>query len=86
MTLSKSRHMKRLDMSNKDISYVEPELLASAVSRLEEVDLRYTILTPQQATSLCLALRERSHMKKLDISYRDLSSVEPGLLQDSRLE
>ena len=58
-----------------DISSVHPQLLAKAVLKLEEVELRETLLTPQQATAICTALKGNSKTKVLDMStYNKMSS------------
>ena len=60
---------------------MKANLLASAMSRLEEVGLSNTSLTNKQIKTLLTAInKEDSKLKKLDISHSDLDSAKPSLL------
>ena len=75
--------LKSLKLAGTDLSSMEPDLLARAVSRLEQVDLRATGLTGQQAEAILTAVRAAdSQLRTLDLAGNDLSSVEPGLLAE----
>ena len=78
---AKETALKRLDISGNDLSGVDSKLLANAVNTVEEVKIMQTHLTVHQVeaimTSIC---NGHSLLKKLDISYNDLSSVNPGLM------
>jgi len=63
-----------------DLSSVDPELLAQAVTQLEEVWLQRTSLTPQQVTAICTAMTGNSQLKTLHLSFNNLSSVDAGIL------
>jgi len=63
-----------------DLSSVDPELLAQAVTQLEEVWLQRTSLTPQQVTAICTAMTGNSQLKTLDLSGNNLSSVDADIL------
>jgi len=63
-----------------DLSSVDPELLAQAVTQLEEVWLQRTSLTPQQVTAICTAMTGNSQLKTLDLRANNLSLVDAGLL------
>ena len=59
---------------------MEPGLLAGAIRKLESLNVESVQLTAQQTQSILEAINEDSQLKSLDISWNDLSSVEPGLL------
>jgi len=61
-------------------SSVDPELLAQAVTQLEEVMLWYSYLTPQQVTAICTAMTGNSQLKTLHLSDINLSTVDAGIL------
>ena len=48
--------LRRLDLSNNDLSEVNPEVLVRTVTYLERVSLMWACLTTGQATALCSAL------------------------------
>ena len=83
--LKDNTHLKSLQLGDVDLSRVEPELLAGAVAKLEEVNLSNTSLTNLQARALCQVLKENSHLKMMDLRGNKLSGVEAGLMEDSRL-
>ena len=72
--------LKYLDISNVNISSVEPRLLAGKVKVLETLKVRGTQLTTEQIETILAAISEDSRLKSLDISWNNLSSVKPGLL------
>merc|ERR1719509_190870 len=65
---------------NTNLSSVDPELLAQAVTQLEEVELVDTDLTPQQVTAICTAMSGNSMLKALDLSDNNLSLVDATIL------
>ena len=78
-----ARHpgLRRLDMALGDLSLVQPELLAGALSRLEEVKMPSSGLTTLQAEALVTAVCEGGWMlKRLDFLGTNLSTVDARLL------
>ena len=47
-----SSTLRKLNLGNNNLSLVEPGLLARAVNRLEEVDIRHTLLTKEQVEAI----------------------------------
>ena len=78
--LAQGVRLKRLNLFQCDVSSVVPELLARAVTNLEEVTLWHSRLTTQQVEAVFRALASSSALRRLDISYNNLSSVEAGVL------
>ena len=72
--------LKCVNLHNNNLSSVQPELLASAVSKVAEVDLWNTSLTTQQVTVLCQVLSGTCPLESLNLSGNNLSGVEPDLL------
>ena len=72
--------LRILDMTGNKLSQLEPQLLASAVSKLQEVRLVRTSLTMEQASALCLAKDEQTCLRSLDLSNNNLSAVLPEVL------
>jgi len=64
-----------------DLSHVEPETIARAAVKLEEVNLCYTQLRTEQITSFLTTIaQEDTKLKKLNLWGNNLSDVEPELL------
>jgi len=59
--------LKTLRVCGNDLSTVEADVLAQAVTKVEEVDMSNCGLTPQQVTALCRAMEGNSKLKKLRI-------------------
>ena len=73
--------LKKLNLSELDVSPVSPCLLANAVILLEEICLWESNLNKKQVEALITSISsENLRLKKLDLQTNDLSSVEPGLL------
>jgi len=72
--------LRKLNLSYTNLSLVEPGLLSQAVTRLGEVDLSFTDLTPPQAEALFGALSTTSQLKVLKISGSNLSTVDPDMM------
>jgi len=77
-TLVRRPGLKEMRVQSTDLSAVDPELLAQAVTQLEEVV--HTRLTPQQVTAICTAMTGNSRLKTLYLLKNNLSSVDAGLL------
>jgi len=85
--MSGNSNLKKLNLSNNLLNWdqsempiVDANILAQAVSKLEEVGLQYTTMNLQQVEAIFAALNTSSHLKVLDITGNDLSSVDPDVL------
>jgi len=72
--------LKKLNLSQNNLSSVDANILAKAVTQLEEVGIGFTHLTPHQVGAILTALDTSGHIKKLWISHSNLSSVDPDML------
>jgi len=75
-----SYRLKTLDLSYNDLSSVDANILAQAVTKLEEVGLRETKMTHKQKKAIFAALDTTSHLKILRIGDTSLSCVDPDVL------
>jgi len=72
--------LRRLHISGNNLTFVEPELMASAISQLEKVHIG-NCLTNQQAVSLFLLLQSNcSKLRTLHIFGTDLCPLEPQVV------
>ena len=84
--ISGDTKLRNLDIVYNNLSTVTPELLATAVSNLETVNIRNTRITDQQWKAVFTALCGNSKLRNLHIGYNiggnyiNLTSVMPGLL------
>ena len=78
--VSEESTMIELDISDNDLSGVDPELLAKAVNNLTTLYIENTNLTLQQTEAILTAVSEGSKMIKLNIVENNMSGVDPGLL------
>ena len=79
--MARTSVMKKFDIKiGWDLSSVNPNVLASALVRLEEVSLSGTSITHDQAVALCREISQNSQLKKLVLDYIDFSSVDPEVL------
>ena len=78
--ISEEYKLTNLDISNNDLSVMEPELIASAVSRVDTLNISSTNLRPEQSQAIFTAISEGYKLTNLDFSYNDLSLLEPELL------
>ena len=85
--------LREIDANGTDLSGVEASLLARAVTGMEDVDIEDTQLTGQQVDAVLTATATASRfhrfgckddiryrLKKLDISFNNLSTMEPGMM------
>jgi hypothetical protein len=74
--------LRKLNIRGANFSQVTPDLLARAVTKLKEVDMRYTHLTKQQVEAILTAVvtKDSLPLRKLDMTGADLSEVAPDLL------
>ena len=75
-----SYRLKMLDLSYNDLSSVDANILAQAVTKLEELGLEETKMTRKQKKAIFAALDTTSHMKILRIGDTSLSCVDPDVL------
>ena len=80
-SVSEGSKLTELDISCNDLSGLDPGLLARAVTKLETLEVIGTKLTQQQAVAILTTVSEGSKLTKLDISWDNLSGVDPGLLR-----
>ena len=59
--------LKKLDISNNDLSNVDASLLASAVNRLEEVEMNHTKLTVEQGEAILTQSLVKTSLRRLQI-------------------
>ena len=78
--VSEGNRLTKLSISHNDLSGIEPELLAKAVTKLEFLNVINTKLTQQQVVAIFTALSEENKLTELFISENDLSQVDPELL------
>jgi len=69
--------LKTLELTGSDLSRVDAEILAKAITKLEEVELVNTQMTPQQVEAIFAALNGPTQLKRLIISANNLSTVDP---------
>jgi len=72
--------LNTLNLSDCDLSSVDPETLARVVAKLEEVALAYTDLSNQQCKAIFNCAAGDSKLKNLDLAHCDLSSVDSETL------
>ena len=72
-----SSTLRKLNLGNNKLSLVEPWLLARAVNRLEEVDIRHTLLTKEQVEAILSQSLVKTSLKRLV-----LGRVSGGVEQD----
>ena len=84
--------LKKLEISNNNMSKVDPGLLARAVNRLEEVDMYRTQLTFKQAEAILTQSLVKTSLRKLEFSEdwnsfpdNDPEDVDEDLVARARL-
>ena len=80
--MARTSVMKKFDLSLDwvDLSSVNPNVLATALVRLEEVSPLGIRITHEQAVALCREISQNSQLKKLVLYSIDFSSVDPDVL------
>lgn len=73
-------NIRSLDLSMNNLSEVNPDMFALAVSKLEVVTIHDTRLTPDQADAIFSAINEDSKLKSLNVADNYLSSLDIDLL------
>ena len=72
-----------LHISYCNLSTIDPAHLTKVLLRLQEVSVMYSSLTPLQLDSLFLSIIHGSSLVTVDLSYNDLSSVDPEILAEA---
>ena len=72
--------LKGISMTKINVSEVDHELLANALSKLEWVDISQTEMTNQQKETFFSFLGKSNQVTDLNLTYLDVSSVNPTLL------
>ena len=87
LVLAKERPLQHLDLDSNKPKQVKPELLVTAISKLESVTLRGLSLGTDQLTSLYRMVAEKrsGRLKKLGLSFNDQSSVPQSLIDQAKL-
>ena len=75
--------LERLHISYCNLATIDPAHLAKVLSSIQEVAVMYSSLTPLQLRTLFLCIIQGSTLLKVDLSYNDLSSVDPDLLAEA---
>ena len=82
-TILDNTKLKRLHIVNNNLSSADPQLLARAVSNIEDVQLENTEVTTEQATKMVKALAtDQSKTKVLNLANNNLASVDPQLMTE----
>ena len=78
--MKENSQLKSLHLGWNNLSSVEPELLASGLSKCENLNVWNTKLTTEQVTALYKVLKMNNPLKCLNLEGNSLSGVEPHLL------
>ena len=79
-SLSPSSKLKRLSLASLPLSSLPPALISSSLLHLEEVDLSCTDLTEEQLSALLDSQSFPGNLRRLLLSFSDLSSLPPTTL------
>ena len=85
VSLSPRLVVRKLNMCGQDMSEVSADTIATAVCRLEDVNLRSCDLTPMQLNLLFRTISQghKIRIRRLDLTFNDLSEVDPCVLASS---
>ena len=72
--------LRKINFFNMNLFFLEPGLLARAVVKLEDVQLGVSPVSIQQAEAIMRALIVQTKLRRLQVSFNNISSLEPGLL------
>ena len=78
--LSKNNNLQSLNLFNTNLFAVRPQPLAQAVTHVHQVTLWSCQLTPKHSEAIFRAMTSSSKLRKLDLSYNNLSTVNPNVL------
>lgn len=78
--VSEGTNMANLDLSDNDLTSVDPGLMARAVTRLKTLNVRGTYLAPRVIEDILATVAEGSSLAHLDLSGNKMTSIDAGLL------
>ena len=78
--LSKNNNLQCLNLFNTNLFAVRPQPLAQAVTQVHQVTLWSCRLTPKHSEAIFRAMTSSCKLRKLDLSYNNLSTVNPSVL------
>ena len=79
-SLAQGSNVNILSLFHTNLSIVKPQLLASAVTQVGQITLWSSQLTTKQIEAIFGALTTPGKLRILDISYNNLSTVNPKVL------
>ena len=77
---SKDNNLQCLNLFNTNLFAVRPQPLAQAVTQVHQVTLWSCRLTPKHSEAIFRAMTSSCKLRKLDLSYNNLSTVNPNVL------
>jgi len=75
--------LKKLNLRFINLSCVDPAVLAKAVARLEEVDLRHTELSTEQLNSLLKSVQKDTKLKKLLLQGNQIAELDVDVVSNA---
>ena len=78
--LSKHNSLQSLNLFSTNLFAVRPQQLAQAVTQVHQVTLWSCRLTPRHSEAIFRAMTSSCKLRKLDLSYNNLSTVNPNVL------
>ena len=78
--LSKHNSLQSLNLFSTNLFAVRPQPLAQAVTQVHQVTLWSCQLTPKHSEAIFRAMTSSCKLRKLDLSYNNLSTVNPNVL------
>jgi len=77
--MSQNSQLKKLELERCHLSFLEQELFANSLTRLEDVNLNCARSTYNQIQALFTAMSQNSQLKKLGLGCNNLYTVNPEL-------
>merc|ERR550519_329827 len=82
--ISRSTNLKEIAFEEIDLSSVDPDVLATAVSKVENVGLNLADLTTAQISSILTRVQEKSNLKRLNLELNRTTDVNTNLVRRAR--
>jgi len=82
--MSQNCQLKKLTLQTNNLSSVLPAVLATAVTRLEDVNLEKTELTNEQITSILAHVQEDTKLKKLFLGGNNIANIEIDIIRNAK--
>merc|ERR1712080_504656 len=80
--MSENSCLKKLNLQENNLSLVDPEVLVSVLSYIDDVDLSLTNLTGQQISRILVMIQENTKLKKLALWGNDaIAEVDPDIIE-----